>query len=146
MHLRELKRLLAQKWVQHETKIRFLLVGGLNTFVGLATYPIFYFLLNPHGVKYLQILVISQVICVTLAFLTNKFMVFRTKGNYLKEYGKFLMFHLSYFLLNLAVLPFLVEIVGMHPVIAQSMFAVLVIVSSYFWYSRVTFISKKLKS
>jgi putative flippase GtrA len=129
---------------RHQTKVRFLLAGALNTAIGLAVYPALYFLAAPLKLHYLTILVISQVVCVTFAFLTNKFLVFRTSGNYLRESGKFVTFHLSYFLVNLAALPALVELVGMHPVWAQTLFAVLVIVTSYFWHSRITFSSTKV--
>lgn len=124
---------------RHETKVRFLLAGALNTAIGLAVYPALYFLAAPLKLHYLVILTISQVICITFAFLTNKFLVFQTSGNYLRESGKFLTFHLSYFLVNLVALPALVELVGMNPVWAQTLFAVLVIVTSYFWHSRITF-------
>jgi putative flippase GtrA len=123
----------------HQEKIRFLLAGGLNTVVGLSVYPILFFLLKPLQLHYLLILTLSQIICICFAFLTNKFLVFKTSGNYLKESGKFLTFHLVYYLVNLAVLPMLVELGGMNPVWAQSLFAVLVIITSYFWHSRITF-------
>ncbi len=131
---------------RHQTKVRFLLAGGLNTVIGLAVYPALYFLAAPLKFHYLTILVISQVVCVTFAFLTSKFLVFRTSGNYLRESGKFLTFHLSYFLVNLAALPALVEFMGMNPVWGQTLFAVLVIVTSYFWHSRITFSSTKASS
>lgn len=128
---------------EHETKLRFVLAGAFNTGLGLAAFPALYFMLKPLGLHYLVVLSISQVFCVTAAFLTNKFLVFRTSGNYLREYGRFITFHLSYFLVNLGALPFLVEIMHMNPVWAQTLFAVLVIVSSYFWHSRITFRSGK---
>lgn len=128
---------------RHETKVRFLMAGALNTAIGLAAYPALYFFTAPLNLHYLTILTISQVACIAFAFLTNKFLVFRTTGNYLRESGKFLTFHLSYFLLNLAALPALVELAGMKPVWAQTLFAVLVIVTSYFWHSRITFLSSK---
>jgi putative flippase GtrA len=123
----------------HETKVRFLLAGALNTVVGLAAYPALYFLLAPLKLHYMVVLGITQVACVAFAYLTNKFLVFRTAGNYLRESGKFVLFHLSYFLVNLVALPFLVEIVGMSPVWGQTLFAVAVIVTSYFWHSKITF-------
>lgn len=129
---------------RHQTKVRFLLAGALNTAIGLAVYPGLYFLAAPLKLHYLTILAVSQVVCVAFAFLTNKFLVFRTAGNYLRESGKFLTFHLSYFLMNLAALPALVELAGMNPVWAQTLFAVLVIVTSYFWHSRITFSSSKV--
>jgi putative flippase GtrA len=123
----------------HETKVRFLLAGALNTVVGLAAYPALFFLLAPLKLHYMVVLGITQVACVAFAYLTNKFLVFRTAGNYLRESGKFVLFHLSYFLVNLVALPFLVEIVGMSPVWGQTLFAVAVIITSYFWHSKITF-------
>lgn len=124
---------------RHETKVRFLLAGALNTVVGLAAYPALFFLLAPLKLHYMVVLGITQVACVAFAYLTNKFLVFRTAGNYLRESGKFVLFHLSYFLVNLAALPFLVEIIGMSPVWGQTLFAVAVIITSYFWHSKITF-------
>lgn len=129
---------------KHQTKIRYLLAGALNTAIGLAVFPALYFLAAPLKLHYLIILTISQVLCITFAYLSNKFFVFKTSGNYLRETGKFLTFHLSYFLVNLAALPALVEFAGMNPVWAQTLFAVLIIVTSYFWHSRITFSSSKV--
>jgi putative flippase GtrA len=128
---------------RHRTKIHFVLIGGINTVFGLAAYPLLYFWLAPHKLHYLQVLAISQAICITFAFVTNKYVVFRTVGNHFKEYIKFLSFHLIYFAINLAALPFMVEFLSMNPVWAQSFFAVAVIVSSYFWHSRITFQANK---
>ena len=125
--------------VQHQVKVRFLLAGVLNTLVGLATFPIFYFTLSGYALHYLVVLCISQAVCIPFAFATNKFLVFRTKGNYVREFIKFLTFHLSYFAANLVALPLMVNLFAMNPVIAQSLFAIMVIVSSYFWHSRITF-------
>ncbi len=128
---------------EHETKVRFVLAGGLNTAFGLAAYPALFYMLAPFKLHYLSVLVVSQVICITFSFFTNKHLVFRTRGSYLKEYGKFATFHLSYLLVNLAALPALVELAGMNPVWAQTLFAVLIIITSYFWHSRITFYKAK---
>lgn len=128
----------------HQTKVRYLLAGVLNTAIGLTVYPALYFFTAPLKFHYLTVLTISQVVCIAFAFLTNKFLVFKTSGNYLRESGKFLAFHISYFLVNLAALPALVVFAGMKPVWAQTLFAMLVIVTSYFWHSRITFSSSKV--
>jgi len=130
----------------HKTKMHFILVGALNTAFGLAAYPILYMLLTPLRFHYLQVLAVSQVICITFAFVSNKYMVFRTVGNHVQEYLRFLTFHMIYFLINLAVLPLMVEVLSMSPIWAQSFFAVAVIVSSYFWHSRITFTAHKKQS
>jgi putative flippase GtrA len=130
----------ARKFIRlHQTKVRFLFAGALNTAFGLAAYPALYFLLAPLKLHYMVVLGITQIACVTFSYLTNKFLVFRTAGNYLRESGKFALFHLSYFAVNLVALPVLVEIVGMPPVWGQTLFAVAVIVTSYFWHSNITF-------
>ena len=128
-----------QVMLLHQVKIRFLLAGALNTVIGLGTFPALYYLLESRRLHYLVILTISQVLCICFAYLTNKFLVFKTKGNYVHEFSKFITFHLTYFAVNLIVLPLMVSGLSFNPVIAQSLFAVLVIVSSYFWHSRITF-------
>ncbi len=121
-------------------KLRFLMAGALNTVVGLAAYPILFWVLLPFKMHYLVILAITQVFCITFSFITNKLLVFKTAGNYLREYGKFIIFHLFYFGFNLIALPALVELAKLSPVWAQSFLAVFIIITSYFWHSRVTFI------
>jgi putative flippase GtrA len=134
----------ARKFIRlHETKVRFVLAGALNTAFGLAAYPVLFYLLMPFRLHYMVVLAITQVTCVIFSYLTNKFLVFRTVGNYLRESGKFALFHLSYFLINLIVLPLLVEGGGMSPVWGQTLFAVAVIITSYFWHSSITFAAKR---
>ena len=123
----------------HRVKMRFFFTGILNTVVGLGTFPALYYLLESRQFHYLVILTITQVLCICFAYLTNKFLVFKTKGNYANEFSKFITFHLSYFAVNLVMLPLMVSGLNFNPVIAQSLFALTVIVSSYFWHSRITF-------
>lgn len=124
---------------KHQVKVRFILAGGLNTVIGLGVFPLLYLLLAEQHFHYMVILCMSQVICISFAYLTNKFIVFRTKGSYLAEFSKFVTFHLSYFVANLVALPLMVSGLALNPIVAQSIFAIAVIVSSYFWHSRITF-------
>jgi putative flippase GtrA len=98
--------------------------------------------LAPLKIHYTIVLVISNVICVAFAYLTNKFLVFRTLGNYLREFSRFVAFHLSHLLLNLVAVPMLVELGGISPIVAQPAFAVVVVVTSYFWHRHITFARK----
>lgn len=134
-HLQSLRRLIAENRI----KVRFVMVGVLNTIFGLAVFPTLYFLMAPLRLHYLGVLSISQIICVTFSFVTTKYLVFRTSGNHVNEYAKFASFHFIYFLVNLAVLPLMVEGLFMSPIWAQLLFSITVIVSSYFWHSRVSF-------
>jgi putative flippase GtrA len=128
---------------KHRRKIDFLIIGGLNTVVGLTTFPALYFATKSYQLHYMIVLAISQVFCVTVAFFTNKYFVFRTKGNHLSEYLKFSAFYSAYFVINLIVMPVLVEIVGMNPVKSQILISIGIIISSYFWHSTITFSPKK---
>lgn len=127
---------------RHETKIRFVVTGGVNTAVGILLFPILYLLLAPYHIHYVVTLVISNVLCVGFAYLTNKFFVFRTSGNYLREFGRFVVFHLSHFVLNLVAVPLLVEFAGISPLIAQPFFALVVVITSYFWHRHITFVKR----
>jgi putative flippase GtrA len=130
----------AARWFRpHETKARFVAAGAVNTVVGLAIFPVLMWTLGPRGLHYMAALVISSVVSVMFAYLTQKVLVFRTKGKYISEIGKFVLFYLSYFVVNLGALPFLVEIVHIRPIIAQFFLSLGVIVTSYFWHSRITF-------
>lgn len=128
---------------RHGRKVRFLLAGALNTLVGLFAYPVLFFALKSFEVGYLKILVISQVVCIAFSYLTNKFFVFKTKGNFSREILKFVSFHGIYFVINVVVLWLLVDQIKLSPVWSQLGFAGLVIVTSYIWHSKITFKHKK---
>jgi putative flippase GtrA len=128
---------------RHRRKIDYLLVGGVNTAIGLGAFPALYFLATPYQLHYMIVLVISQIFCVTVAFFTNKHFVFRTRGNYLTEYLRFSAFYWGYFTFNLILMPLLVEIFGINPVVSQVPISAGIILISYFWHSKVTFVSNK---
>jgi len=119
--------------------IRFLVVGGFNTVVGLATYPILYFLLNNKGVGYLQLLVLSYLITMTVAFVNLKKIVFKTKGGLDAEIASFLIFHLLVIGINFIILPVMVEIFDVNPAYGQFVFSLGIMISSYFWHDKITF-------
>ena len=88
---------------------------------------------------YLIALVISHPTSIVFAYLTNKYLAFRTKGSFFGEFMKFSTFYLLNFGANLAVLPVAVEGLHLPPIPCQLAFAGIVMVSSYFWHSRITF-------
>lgn len=126
-------------YLRYERQVNFLLVGGINTALGLAAFPILFYLLKPLKLHYMVILIVSQIICVISAFFTNKFFVFKTVGNYGPEFLKFATFYSGYFVFNLIAMPIFVEVLHIHPVITQGIISIGIVLSSYFWHSRVTF-------
>jgi putative flippase GtrA len=132
-----------QKWInKHQIKLKFLFAGGVNTIFGLAAYPALYYFLKDYHFHYLFILLLTQIMSVLFSYMTSKFLVFKTKGNYLPEFLKFSTFYSAYFLLNLIILPLAVEVFNINPVISQTAFAFLIIITSYFWHSQITFVKK----
>jgi putative flippase GtrA len=122
-----------------QVEIKYLIVGAFNTAVGLAAFPILYFALERLNIHYMGLLIVSQIICVTSAFFTNKYLVFRTKGNHAREFIRFSSFYMTYFLINLVLTPLLVEVQGLNPVITQLAISVGVVLSSFIWHRKVTF-------
>lgn len=124
---------------RHEMKLRFVIAGGLNTLFGLAVFPVLMWTFTSLSAHYLVMLTVAQALSIMFSFVTNKFLVFRTNGKYFSEFGKFITFHAAYFIVNLAALPVLVEVFSIPPIWGQFLFAGGVIVSSYFWHSKITF-------
>lgn len=91
--------------------IRFLMVGGFNTAFSLVVYSGFVILftrLLPHRGKPLiadLAFIVSTPICITVAFLCYKHFVFRTKGNYLKEWVRCFAVYSVSFPMGLVILP-----------------------------------------
>jgi putative flippase GtrA len=91
--------------------IRFLMVGGFNTAFSLALYSgcviVFGRLLPTHGKPLIADIafIVSTPICITVAFLCYKHFVFRTKGNYLKEWLRCFAVYSVSFPMGLVILP-----------------------------------------
>ncbi len=133
---RPLWRVIQRLVYRHETKIRFVISGAVNTAMGLGIFPVLYLMLGPTQVHYVFILLLANFICIGCAFLLNKFFVFRTAGNYRRELGRFILFHIT---TSLLAVPALVEIAGISPIVAQPFYAVAIMTLSYFWHYYITF-------
>lgn len=119
--------------------VRFVLAGALNTAFGLAIYPALLWAFPLLRTHYLGALGIAQVVSVLFAYSTYKLAVFRTRAGVLREAGLFGTFYVVASALNWLALPFLVEVLHFAPIFAQLGFSLALMLSSYFWHSRVTF-------
>ena len=125
------------KFLNNE-KIRYLLVGGYNTAFGYILFVILLMLLKDR-VHYLIVLVISHVISVTNAYFAYKFLVFKTRGQWLHEFGKFNMVYLGVLAINLMALPAMVELLSIRPAIGQAVFVVITVIVSYLGHKHFSF-------
>jgi putative flippase GtrA len=114
-------------------EIRFLLVGVINTVVGYGLFALFLLVFG-----YLVSLYLSYAVAVSLAFLLHRRFTFRVKGNVLVDFVRFVGVYVVSLAVNSVVLPLLVEIAGLHPLIAQGIALVITTLISYVghkWFS-----------
>jgi len=98
---------------------RYLVVGIWNTAFGYATFALFTALLDRYiPASYLAASLIASVLNITVSFLGYKWFVFKTRGNYLREWARCLVVYSGSIALGLVLLPptvFLVEYLTGNP-------------------------------
>lgn len=130
----------AIKWLESR-KVRYLLAGGWNTVFGYGAGLAIYGLCAEH-LHIVVIGILANVIAITMAFLTYKLFVFRTKGNWLGEYLRSFIVYGGLAPLGIGLLWLLVEGMRMPFWLAQGIVVLTTIVVSYLSHSRFTFRSQ----
>lgn len=110
---------------------RYLLVGAWNTLFSYLSFAALYVLFGDR-LHYLAVLFISNVLSITNAYAGYKHFVFKTKGNYLREYLRFYVVYAVALLSNYILLPVLVELLKLPPLLAQAVLTAITVASSYF--------------
>ena len=127
--------------------IRYLLVGGFNTIFGYGLFAALNLLLQPLGsYSYMLASFLANLIAITVAFLGYKWFVFRTHGNYLREWVRCLAVYSTGMLVTLAGLPVLVTLIH-HvlrpqkpaPYIAAAIMAVVTVALSFLGHKHFSF-------
>ncbi len=88
---------------------RYLAVGTWNTLFGYATFAALVFTLEPIAHGYILASIVSSLINITVAFLGYKWFVFKTRGNYLREWARSVAVYSSSIVLGAVTLPILVQ-------------------------------------
>ncbi len=130
--------ILRKLYKKHKEKIRFLIAGAWNTLFGYLSFMALYFLLV-HLMNYMFIFIISAAVNIIQNFWVYKIFVFKTKGNHLKEFLRFNTVYAFSIGLNFVLLPFFVEVLKMHPLIAQACLIFLIVVISYIGHRNFSF-------
>ena len=85
---------------------RYLVVGIWNTVFGYATFALFTAVLDRYmPASYMAASLLSSVLNITVSFLGYKWFVFKTNGNYWKEWTRCLMVYSGGIALGLVLLP-----------------------------------------
>ncbi len=91
---------------------RYLVVGLVNTAFGYGTYAGLTALFTPHiPYAYMLANVLYSVLSISFSFLTYKRFIFKTKGNYLREWLRCFVVYSGTFSIGLAILPIMVFLV-----------------------------------
>jgi putative flippase GtrA len=86
--------------------IRYLMVGGFNTFFGYSLFVGLNYLFRALGVYGSEIAsLLSNIISITVAFLGYKWFVFRTRGHYFREWLRCLSIYGTSMVFSLIMLP-----------------------------------------
>jgi putative flippase GtrA len=118
---------------------RYLVAAGFNTAFGLAIYPALLLVFPSLRIHYMAALFIAQGLSLAFAYSSYKLGVFQTRGRYARELTAFLSFYGANYAANWIALPALVELAHIGPIVAQLIFSAVIMITSYFWHSRVTF-------
>jgi putative flippase GtrA len=129
----------ASRLSQHRSRgLRYLAIGGFNTVFGITSFVVLQETLGKH-VGYLVVLVISWVLNVLEAFLTYRFLVFRVNGQFFLDLARFSSVYAASFGINLVLLPFGVEVLGLPVIVAQASVLAFVVLASYAAHSSFSF-------
>ncbi|MBI5101263.1 MAG: GtrA family protein [Nitrospirae bacterium] len=118
--------------------LRFLVTGGWNTaFSYISTAVLYYFFSDKF--HYMVIVVFSSVINITQAYLTHKFIVFKTKGNYLKEYLRYYVVYAVPMGLGFLFFPVFIDIFKLNFYVTQAILTFITVIISWFGHKNVSF-------
>lgn len=131
----------------HWAVFRYLAVGACNTLFGYGAFALFTRLLTPvFPYAYLVASVLANLFAITFAFLGYKWFVFKTHGNYLREWIRCIGVYTGSMVLSVAALPFVVTLVRRHtgdaqsaPYIAGAIVCVVSVVFSFFGHRHISF-------
>lgn len=114
-----------------DERLRFLIVGGINTLVGYGTFALVQYLAG-HVLSYFGSLLVAHLLASALAFVLYRRWVFRVAGG--STVLDFLRFQTVYLIplgANAVALPLLVELANWSPYLAQAAIIMVSTVISY---------------
>jgi putative flippase GtrA len=126
---------------------RYLLVGGFNTCFGYALFVALNYLFRRFGVYGSELAsLLSNILAITVAFLGYKWFVFRTHGNYLREWLRCLSVYGTSMLFALVMLPPLTLLLRhrfgssqMASNLAAAILTAVTVIASYFGHKHFSF-------
>lgn len=132
-----------------DRRVAFLLVGAINTGIGLAWFVLFSLLFRAGwpGADWtvFAVIVCAQITSTISAFFFYRRLVFRVSGHVWLDFARFQLVYLGTFLMNLVVVPPMKIWLGWHEIVAQLLFTIVIAVVSWFGHSRFSFHRRKVQ-
>lgn len=127
--------------------VRFFCVGTFNTAFGYVLFAILTYVIGTRiEYGYMVANAISNICAIIVAFIAYKFLVFKTKGNYIHEFLRFVSVSGITAVINLALLPILVaalNIIGIakaySPYLAGALLTSMNVITSFFGHRNFSF-------
>ena len=120
-------------------KARFLVVGGINTVVAYGLFVLFQLTVGD-TIGYFGSLYLSYALAILLAFVLHRRFTFQVRGQRMivVDFLRFVSVYAVTIVINTVALPLLVEVVGLHPVLAQALCVLVAMAISFVghkWFS-----------
>ncbi len=132
---------LSRRWFALDEKVRFVIAGICN--MGIR-YLIFVLLGLAFTVNRYQIILLATWLSSSvIAFLSYKYLVFRTEGHHIKEFVKSLLIWCLSYVLNALLLGFLVGRLQWNVYAAQGLVIILIVVINYLLFKHFAFKKQK---
>ena len=120
------------KKILNKETISYVIFGILTTIINLISY---YFFSNIININYLISNIISWIISVSFAYVTNKLYVFnskdKNKDSVIKEFIKFVNFRLTSGVIEMILLFLLVDMIRVNDIISKLVIGVIVVVLNF---------------
>ena len=123
------------KTLINDQRVRFLIVGGINTITGYGTFAAVVFA----GGHYLLANVIATVVGVTVSYILNKYFTFKQYKKSFSEIIRFILVYAVSFLLGNVVLYVLVDYMAISPYVAGALNLVFTTLISWFGHKYFSF-------
>src|SRR5574344_1310592 len=124
-----MKKNVADYWFSLSDKIRFLFVGGFNFVFAYFLFVLFLMILGKEN--YQLNLILSCFFSSFVSFFTQRFLVFRSNGNFIKDYLKCFTTWMLRYVINAVLLQSEGAILHMNVVFAQMGAACLAAIVTY---------------
>lgn len=135
---------------KHCVKVKFVLVGIWNTIFGYSVFclldTLFSHIFATRYIAYMSALVLGQIVAIINAYVSHKYITFKSRVRGRKIIIEFFRFSMTYavtFCLSLILLPIFAEIFHITPKISGAIVILICSVISYLGHSRFSF---KLKN